>query len=227
MTVSPMLRQMRHDVWATEKLIEHCRSLSDAQLELTAPGTYGTIRRALEHIVAADTRYLGRLGTVVADPSFNEDHDMPLDDIAAMLAKVKAAVEGLFVGAPLDPVAHSRLRLMCPLHERAQAGELVPCFAHLDAKQVKAISDRVTRSLYEMILSSELDPDRVIRDTRRRDPADPPLLITSRVMLTQFVHHGSDHRAQIGTILGSRGLETPAIDVWAYGRAIGAIRERR
>ena len=172
MTVSPMLRQLRHDVWATEKLIEHCRSLSDAQLELTAPGTYGTIRRALEHIVAADTRYLGRLGTVVADPSFSEDRDMPLDEIAAMLAKVKAAVEGLFVGAPLDP-------------------------------------------------------DRVIVDARRAVPTDPPLEMEAWMMLTQFVHHGSDHRAQIGTILGSRGLETPAIDVWAYGRAIGAIRERR
>ena len=88
MNVRPMLRQLRHDVWATEMVIAYCRSLTEAQLDLTAPGTYGT---------------------------------MPV----------------------------------------------------------------------------------------------------------QFVHHGSDHRAHIGTILGVHGMEGPALDVWAYGREIGAIREKR
>src|SRR5512147_3138205 len=99
-----MLRQLRHDVWATRTLIEHCRSLTDAQLDgLTAPGTYGTIRRTLEHIVAADVRYLARLGIVLADPPFREDHDVSLDEIAGLLAKVADAVERLFVGSEFDP----------------------------------------------------------------------------------------------------------------------------
>ena len=40
----------------------------------------------------------------------------------------------------------------------------------------------------------------------------------------QFAHHGSDHRAHVGTILGANGLEAPDLDVWAYGREIGAVR---
>ena len=32
MSTTPMLRQLRHDIWATEKLIAHCRTLTDAQL---------------------------------------------------------------------------------------------------------------------------------------------------------------------------------------------------
>jgi uncharacterized damage-inducible protein DinB len=172
MTTPPMLRQLRHDVWATEKLIAHCRTLSEAQLDLTAPGTYGTIRRTLEHIVAADTRYLARIGFPVVETPFREDHDVSLDEIAALLESVKASVERVFAG-------------------------------------------------------KEFDPDRVVVDERRRLPTDPPLEMESWMMVTQFAHHGTDHRAHIGTILGAHGLDTPGLDVWAYGREIGAIREKR
>ena len=41
-----MLRQLRHDVWATEQLIGYCRGLKPDQLDLTVPGTYGSIRRS-------------------------------------------------------------------------------------------------------------------------------------------------------------------------------------
>ena len=36
MTTPPMLRQMRHDVWATGKLLEHCQSLTAEGMQLTA-----------------------------------------------------------------------------------------------------------------------------------------------------------------------------------------------
>jgi uncharacterized damage-inducible protein DinB len=53
-----MLRQLRHDIWATARLIEHCRTLSESQLGLTMPGTYGPIRRILAHVIA-DAREIG------------------------------------------------------------------------------------------------------------------------------------------------------------------------
>lgn len=165
--IPPMLRQLRHDIWATEKLIAHCRTLGDEQLALTAPGTYGTIRRTLEHIVGADERYLLRLGIATADPTLREDHDMPLDEIASHLALVKAGVEKLFAG-------------------------------------------------------TDFDPDRVVIDTR-----DPSRELEAWMMVTQFTHHGSDHRAHVGTILGAHGLATPDLDVWTYGKELGAMRARR
>jgi uncharacterized damage-inducible protein DinB len=135
------------------------------------PGTYGSIRHTLSHLVRGDERYLVRLG-VMSGPTLPEDDDASLDEIASHLAKVKTTVDALFSG-------------------------------------------------------SQFDPDKVVLDVLRRVPTDPPLEIDSWTMLVQFAHHGSDHRAHIGTILGAHGLRTADLDVWAYGRETGAIRERR
>jgi len=166
-----MLRALRHDLWATERLLEHLRTLTKEQLDLTAPGTYGSIRHTLAHLVRGDERYLLRLG-VLTGPTLDEDDEASLDEIASHLAVVRKTVEGLFTGAQFDAEA-------------------------------------------------------VVLDLIRRDPKDPPLEIESWTMLAQFTHHGSDHRAHIGTILGAHRLPTPGLDVWAYGREIGAIREKR
>jgi uncharacterized damage-inducible protein DinB len=166
-----MLRQLRHDVWATDRLIAYCRTLSPAQLDLTVPGTYGTIGRTLAHIVSSDEGYLTRLlGTLLHDPPFRLDHDVTLDEIAGHLAHVRDGVERLF--------------------ER-----------------------------------NELDPDLLIRDTPLRQQGQPRFEMNAWAPLTQFVHHGSDHRAQIGTILGANGLETPDVQVWPYAMELGASRE--
>jgi uncharacterized damage-inducible protein DinB len=47
-----------HHVWATLGLLDRCATLTPAELELTTPGTYGSIHATLAHLVAADRRYL-------------------------------------------------------------------------------------------------------------------------------------------------------------------------
>ena len=168
----PMLRQLRHDVWATERLIDHCRGLSAEQLELTAPGTYGTIRRTLAHIVSSDEGYLTRLlGVLLHERPFRLDdaEAANLDDLTVHFGHVKEGVERLFA-------------------------------------------------------SGEFDPDRLIRDTPLRLPGMQRVEVDAWVPLTQFVHHGSDHRAHIGTILGAHGLEVPDLDVWTYATEVGAFQ---
>jgi uncharacterized damage-inducible protein DinB len=54
-------RCMGHHVWATELLFDQCRSLSSAQLELSAPGTYGSMLATLTHLASSDRGYLSRL----------------------------------------------------------------------------------------------------------------------------------------------------------------------
>lgn len=61
-----------------------------------------------------------------------------------------------------------------------------------------------------------------------RKPFDPTSFVqtsdgkaTVGVILAQFIHHGSDHRAHVGTILGAHGVEPPNLDVWAYGQSVG------
>jgi uncharacterized damage-inducible protein DinB len=65
-TCSDVLRSMfEHHLWATEVLIEHLEGLPAEQLEVSVPGTYGSMIDTLTHMVDGDTRYLQRL----RDPS--------------------------------------------------------------------------------------------------------------------------------------------------------------
>src|SRR5438477_12930653 len=95
---------MRHGVWANEKLLDRCRALTDEQLELTVPGTYGTIRNTLAHIVASEEGYLVRLlGSLLHEPPVREQDLATLDVIAAHVAHVTSAVERLFAKGSPDP----------------------------------------------------------------------------------------------------------------------------
>jgi uncharacterized damage-inducible protein DinB len=96
-----MLRQMRHDVWATEQLLEHCRSLTTEQLQLTAPGTYGTIQKTFAHIVRANEGYLNTYD-LIPQPFLEVTDGTPLNETAARLARVQDAVERLFKSNDYD-----------------------------------------------------------------------------------------------------------------------------
>ena len=56
-----MLEMFRYKTWATLRLIEYCQDLEDEHLDATTPGTYGTIRETLHHIVDAEEGYLSIL----------------------------------------------------------------------------------------------------------------------------------------------------------------------
>jgi uncharacterized damage-inducible protein DinB len=51
----------RHHLWANLGLLEACAQLNDEQLHASAPGTYGTIRDTLVHLLRAEDSYLARL----------------------------------------------------------------------------------------------------------------------------------------------------------------------
>ena len=169
----PMLRQLRHDVWATDRLIAHCRQLSTEQLQLSVPGTYGTVVRTLQHVVSADEGYLIRLlGVLLHEPLFRHEPDVGLDVIASHLPHVMDGIERLFA-------------------------------------------------------SGDLDGDRLSRDTPARRPEQPRFEMNAWVPLTQFVHHGNDHRAQVCTTLSAHGIEPPDLQVWPYAIDLGASHEAK
>jgi len=58
---SVLLELIRHKTWAMHKLIALCQSLDPALVDTTAPGTYGTVRRTLVHLVNSDRSYYRRL----------------------------------------------------------------------------------------------------------------------------------------------------------------------
>src|SRR5438105_6275577 len=125
-----MLRQMRHDVWATEQLIARCRSLSEGQLELSVPGTYGSVRATLAHIISADEGYLVRLLGVKLHEPVTGWTAMTLDDLAAHLAHVKTGVERVFADGEVDG---DRLIGDTPL--RAPGGRRFEMYAWVPATQ--------------------------------------------------------------------------------------------
>jgi uncharacterized damage-inducible protein DinB len=147
---------IRHNAWATRRLLAHAATLTSAQLESTVSGTAGSVRYCLAHIVSADQRYLMRLGIQPSVP-LRETDDADLATIAAAHEQNERAWERLLADPP------------------------------------------------------DLDGWITVRDGRVRGPVLP----------AQAIHHGTDHRTQVGTILLHHGLELPDLDVWTYAAEIG------
>jgi cyclophilin family peptidyl-prolyl cis-trans isomerase len=42
--------------------------------------------------------------------------------------------------------------------------------------------------------------------------------------MAQAIHHADDHRTHVLSILGARGLEIPALDVWGYAESAGQMQ---
>src|SRR5579859_6768398 len=137
---SVLLELFRHKTWATVRLIEFCQSLDAEHLEATQPGTYGSVRATLTHLVNADSNYYRRLTDQDIEPNF--DASVRLDALAERVTWLGPRWEAL-----LD-----------------------------DARLV----------------------DKEI--TSRWGSAD------GVAALAQSIHHADDHRTQILTILGARGL---------------------
>jgi uncharacterized damage-inducible protein DinB len=71
----PLIEAFRYNKWANLHLLDVCTKLSDEQLALTAPGTYGTISATLLHLFSAEQRYLRRLAGTT--PGINEREPEP------------------------------------------------------------------------------------------------------------------------------------------------------
>ena len=65
----------RYHKWANLQLLGVCADLTDEQLQLTAPGTYGTIAATLGHLLGAEQRYIWRL--TGDEPKFREKEGFP------------------------------------------------------------------------------------------------------------------------------------------------------
>ncbi|HXG41814.1 MAG TPA: DinB family protein [Dehalococcoidia bacterium] len=154
-----------HNLWANLRLMEACQGLSDAQLDYSVPGTVGSLRQVLLHVVAAEGRY----------------------------------VTGLR-GSPPEPVVDERMPW--------------PGFGRLREAAM------ATGEALVALASEELAGRHVERPLGGRTVRVP-----ATTVLVQAYQHGADHRSQAQTILTQLGLEPPALDVWAYARALGQFLE--
>jgi uncharacterized damage-inducible protein DinB len=68
------------------------------------------------------------------------------------------------------------------------------------------------------LLAQNPDADRMV--VRHRDDGSEGHAPMG-IRLAQALHHGTDHRSQICTVLTTLGVEPPEIDVWDYGMQTG------
>jgi uncharacterized damage-inducible protein DinB len=172
--MTAMLALFRHKTWATLRLIEHCKGLEDEHLDATIPGTYGTIRETLRHIVDAEEGYFliltrAPFKTKEAAAAYVDPDPLPGGPV------------------PLDVLAE-RIRRLDPRWEELAA-----------------------------------DADLAGREVTSTDGWRWP----GGVILAQTILHAGDHRTQIMSILGARGLELPGpndLDAWGYAEAMDLAR---
>jgi uncharacterized damage-inducible protein DinB len=99
-----LVELFRHKTWATVLLIEACQGLDEDVLDATTPGTYGTIRDTLHHLVGADESYLATVtGQHPADPLPSEQ--VSLETLADLTRQLGPRWEAL----ARDPEIASRV----------------------------------------------------------------------------------------------------------------------
>jgi len=109
--MTAMLVLFRHKTWATLRMIEYCQGLEDEHLDATIPGTYGTIRETLRHIVDAEEGYFWILtrepfltkeaAAAFVDPDPLPEGPVPLDVLAERIRRLGPRWEELAEDADL------------------------------------------------------------------------------------------------------------------------------
>jgi len=92
------------NAWANDKLIEACLGLTEEQLDLEAPGTYGSVRDTLKHLVGAQGRYIGRLTGELPSDMPSAEEKVGLDKLRALAASTGARLTELASTVKADEV---------------------------------------------------------------------------------------------------------------------------
>src|SRR5713101_3684324 len=61
-----------YNLWANLRLLDACAQLSDAQLDVTTNGVFGSVRETLMHLFAAEEGYVGALTGKIPTPPLKE-----------------------------------------------------------------------------------------------------------------------------------------------------------
>ncbi len=63
-----------YNLWANLRLLDACAHLSDAQLDATTKGTFGSVRETLMHLFAAEEGYVRALTGTIPTPRLDGTH---------------------------------------------------------------------------------------------------------------------------------------------------------
>jgi uncharacterized damage-inducible protein DinB len=99
---------VRYNNWANQQLLEACQNLSEDQLAATVPGSYGTIRATLAHIITGEEFYVELLTGQRPQPPFRWDATPGLDEMKGYAAQVgDALVDAINHVGPRDRICEN------------------------------------------------------------------------------------------------------------------------
>lgn len=88
-----------------------------------------------------------------------------------------------------------------------------------DLGQVVARAKKLSES-FTGFAKGDLDLDRIIE---RRGADGSTQRMPMGILIAQFLHHGNEHRAQLGSIFGANGIEPPHYSAFDWGHELGKV----
>src|SRR5205814_10571414 len=85
----------KYNLWANLRLLDACAQLSDAQLDATMKGTFGSVRETLMHMLAAEEGYARTLTGKIPTPQLKELTTFP--GIHELRQRAKGSGEALIM----------------------------------------------------------------------------------------------------------------------------------
>jgi len=76
-----MIELFQYNHWANQELMTICMSLDDEIVTTSIPGSYGSIRDTLSHILKAETSFLKRIHRTFPEPDFKWEETPSLSQI--------------------------------------------------------------------------------------------------------------------------------------------------
>jgi uncharacterized damage-inducible protein DinB len=73
---------------------------------------------------------------------------------------------------------------------------------------------------FDGFAAGTIDLDRMLE---RRATDGTVTRVPADILLAQFLHHGNEHRAQLGSIFGVHGIEAPHYAAFNWGQALGKM----
>ena len=78
---------LRHNVWANRHLLAFCAKLDAAILDRATPGTYGTVRTTLQHIVSGEQFYITLLCGDRIGAEVDENVPRPFEELISIVTR--------------------------------------------------------------------------------------------------------------------------------------------
>lgn len=103
---STLVEFIRYNQWANQQVLAACSVLSEGQLTSVIPGTYGSVRETLNHMLRAEAGYINRITGNGPRPPFKEGDQVSIAELATFAEQVGTAFLAVVEAVPPTQNVH-------------------------------------------------------------------------------------------------------------------------